>query len=136
MEKLPRILLVDDDDTTNFLNEHLLNKLKVTDHVQVASGAEQALALLTEPPPYVPTLLLLDLAMPGMGGMEFLDAYLHLPQARRDATVIVVLATSMDARDLNRINDLPIAGLVSKPLTAEKIDTLLQLHFNRQLPAG
>ncbi len=134
MEKLPRILLVDDDDTTNFLNEHLLNKLKVTDHVQVASEAEQALALLTEPPPYVPTLLLLDLAMPGMGGMEFLDAYLHLPQARRDATVIVVLATSMDARDLNRINDLPIAGLVSKPLTAEKINTLLQLHFNRQLP--
>jgi CheY-like chemotaxis protein len=134
MEKLPRILLVDDDDTTNFLNEHLLTKLKVTDHVQVASGAEQALALLTEPPPYVPTLLLLDMAMPGMGGMDFLDAYLHLPQARRDATVVVVLATSMDARDLNRINDLPIAGLVSKPLTPEKIDTLLQLHFNRQLP--
>lgn len=134
MEKLPRILLVDDDDTTNFLNEHLLNKLKVTDHVQVTSGGEQALALLTEPPPYVPTLLLLDLAMPGMGGMEFLDAYLHLPQARRDATVIVVLATSMDARDMNRINDLPIAGLVSKPLTPEKINTLLQLHFNRQLP--
>ncbi len=134
MEKLPRILLVDDDDTTNFLNEHLLNKLKVTDHIQITSGGEQALALLAEPPPYVPTLLLLDLAMPGMGGMEFLDAYLHLPQARRDATVIVVLATSMDARDMNRINDLPIAGLVSKPLTAEKINTLLQLHFNRQLP--
>lgn len=134
MEKLPRILLVDDDDTTNFLNEHLLNKLKVADHVQVAASGEQALALLTEPPPYVPTLLLLDMAMPGMGGMDFLDAYLHLPPARRDATVIVVLATSMDARDLNRINDLPIAGLVSKPLTPEKINTLLQLHFNRQLP--
>jgi CheY-like chemotaxis protein len=134
MEKLPHILLVDDDDTTNFLNEHLLNKLKVADQVQVATSGEQALALLTQPPPYVPTLLLLDVAMPGMGGIEFLEAYLRLPQAQQEATVIVVLTTSMDSRDLERINDLPIAGLVSKPLDQEKIDTLLRLHFQRQLP--
>jgi CheY-like chemotaxis protein len=92
------------------------------------------MALLTQPPPYVPTLLLLDVAMPGMGGIEFLEAYLHLPQAQQDATVIVVLTTSMDSRDLQRINELPIAGLVSKPLNQEKIDTLLRLHFHRQLP--
>jgi CheY-like chemotaxis protein len=134
MEKLPHILLVDDDETTNFLNEHLLKKLKVTDRVQVATSGEQAIDLLTQPPPYVPTLLLLDVAMPGMGGIEFLEAYLRLPQAQQDATVIVVLTTSMDARDLSRINELPIAGLVSKPLNQEKIDMLLQLHFHRQLP--
>jgi len=134
MEKLPHILLVDDDDTTNFLNEHLLKKLKVADQVQVATSGEQAIGLLTQPPPYVPTLLLLDVAMPGMGGIEFLEAYLHLPQAQQDATVIVVLTTSMDSRDLQRINELPIAGLVSKPLNQEKIDTLLRLHFHRQLP--
>ena len=28
---------------------------------------------------------------------------------------------------------LPVAGLVSKPLNREKIDTLLQLHFQRHL---
>jgi CheY-like chemotaxis protein len=134
MEKLPHILLVDDDDTTNFLNELLLKKLKVADQVQVATSGEQAIALLTQPPPYVPTLLLLDVAMPGMGGIEFLEAYLRLPQAQQDATVIVVLTTSMDSRDLQRINELPIAGLVSKPLNQEKIDTLLRLHFHRQLP--
>jgi CheY-like chemotaxis protein len=134
MEKLPRILLVDDDDTTNFLNEHLLNKLKVADQVQAATSGEQAMALLTQPPPYVPTLLLLDVAMPGMSGIEFLEAYLRLPQAQQDVTVIVVLTTSMDSHDLGRINELPIAGLVSKPLNQEKIDTLLQLHFHRRLP--
>jgi hypothetical protein len=46
----------------------------------------------------------------------------------------VVLTTSMDSRDLNRINELPIAGLATKPLNREKIDTLLRLHFRRQLP--
>ncbi len=135
MEKLPYILLVDDDDTTNFLNEHLLKKYQVTDQVQVAASGEEALALLTQPPPYVPTLLLLDVAMPGMGGIEFLAAYLRLPQAQQDATTIVVLTTSMDSRDLSRLHELPIAGLASKPLDREKIDTLLRLHFQRQLPA-
>ena len=73
--------------------------------------------------------------MPGMSGIEFLEAYLRLPQAQQDATIIVVLTTSMDSRDLSRINELPIAGLATKPLNREKIDTLLRLHFQRQLPA-
>lgn len=134
MEKLPHILLVDDDDTTNFLNEHMLRRLNVTDQVQVARDGREALALLTQPPPFTPTLLLLDVSMPGMDGIEFLEAYMRLPQAQQDATVIVMLTTSMDSSDLARIDELPIKGLVSKPLSREKIDTLLRLHFQRQLP--
>ena len=135
MEKLPHILLVDDDDTTNFLNELLLKKLNVTDQVHVARNGQEAMSLLTQPPPFEPTLLLLDIGMPVMDGIQFLEAYLGLPQAQQDATIIVMLTTSMDSGDLARINELPIAGLVSKPLNREKIDMLLQLHFHRQLPA-
>ena len=134
MQKLPTILLVDDDDTTNFLNEHLLRRLNVTDHVHVAYSGEQALALLTQPPPYEPALLLLDVNMPGMDGIEFLEAFQRLPEAQQAATVIIMLTTSMDAGDLARIDELPIAGLISKPLNRDKIATLLQLHFHRQLP--
>ena len=101
--------------------------------MRIATSGEAALALLTQPPPYVPTLLL-DVAMPGMGGIAFLEAYDKLPQAQQDATVIVMLTTSMASRDLSRINERPIAGLVSKPLSREKIDTLLRLHFQLQLP--
>lgn len=134
MEKLPHILLVDDDDTTNFLNENLLRRLGVSDQVQIAHDGQQALELLGQSPPYAPTLLLLDVSMPGMDGIGFLEAYRHLPQAQQDATVIVLLTTSMDSSDLARLDELPIAGLVSKPLNREKINTLLQLHFRRQLP--
>lgn len=134
MEKLPHILLVDDDDTTNFLNEHLLKKLNVTDQVRVAYDGKQALEMLSQFPPFEPTLLLLDVNMPVMDGIQFLETFARLPQAQQDATVIVMLTTSMDSSDLARINDLPIAGMVSKPLNREKIDTLLKLHFQRQLP--
>lgn len=135
MEKLPHILLVDDDDTTNFLNEHLLKRLNVTDHIYVAQNGQEAIGLLTQLPPFEPTLLLLDVSMPVMDGMQFLEAYLNLPQAQQDATIIVMLTTSMDSGDLARINELPIAGMISKPLNREKVDTLLRLHFQRELPA-
>ena len=137
MEKLSSVLLVDDDSTNNFLNELLFKQLGVTDHLLTAEDGAKALELLAQAtPPNEPALILLDVNMPGMGGIAFLEAYRQLPAAQRGATVIIMLTTTMDARDLSRLEELNIAGLVSKPLTQEKIDNILQLHFQRRLPAG
>ena len=137
MEKLSSVLLVDDDTTNNFLNELLFQQLDVTDRLFTAEDGAKALDLIEHTDgPDEPALILLDVNMPGMGGVEFLEAYRRLPKARRGATVIIMLTTTMDARDLSRLEELNIAGLVSKPLTKEKIDNILQLHFQRYLPAG
>lgn len=136
MEKLSSVLLVDDDSTNNFLNELLLKSLNVTEHILVAENGTQALELIEHAStPDEPALILLDVNMPGLNGIQFLEAYRRLPQAQRNATVIIMLTTTMDARDLSRLDELNIAGLVSKPLTQEKIDSILQLHFQRSLPA-
>ncbi|GAB3639190.1 response regulator [Hymenobacter arcticus] len=135
MEKLSSILLVDDDSTNNFLNELLLKSLDVADRLLVAENGTQALDLLVqEAAPEEPALILLDVNMPGMNGIQFLEAYQQLPNAQRAATVIIMLTTTMDARDLARLDELAIAGLVSKPLTKEKVNNILQLHFQRHLP--
>ena len=135
MEKLSNILLVDDDTTNNFLNELLLKRLEVAERITVAENGNQALDLLAESPePGDPALILLDVNMPGLNGIQFLEAYQQLPEARHKATVIIMLTTTMDARDLGRLEELHIAGLVSKPLTKEKVDNILQLHFRRRLP--
>jgi len=136
MEKLSSVLLVDDDSTNNFLNELLFKQLNVTDHLLTAEDGAQALDLIAATAnPNEPALILLDVNMPGMGGIAFLEAYRQLPATQRGATVIIMLTTTMDARDLSRLEELNIAGLVSKPLTQEKIDQILQLHFQRRLPA-
>ena len=139
MQKLPTILLVDDDPTTNFLNELLLKNLDVTERLLVAENGAQALEMLheacaTPEGPTCPVLVLLDVNMPVMNGIEFLEAYHLLPLAWRQAVVIVMLTTSLHSRDLTRLQELAIAGLVSKPLTRAKIDTILQANFQRALP--
>ena len=138
MQKLAAILLVDDDSTTNYLNQLLLQELAVADQLLVAKNGAEALHILTHvlPPAAAgPVLVLLDVNMPVMNGIEFLEAFQQLPPDRRQAVVIVMLTTSLHPRDLARIQALPIAGLVSKPLSEEKINAILREHFQRELPA-
>lgn len=139
MIKLSSVLLVDDDPLTNALNERLLKQLGVADRYFAATDGHDALAALedlaAEAHPTSPVLVLLDVKMPGMDGMAFVDAYKKLPEARQQAVVIMMHTASMNSIDLGRMDSLPIAGLVSKPLTKEKLDTILQLHFQRQFPA-
>ena len=140
MIKLSSVLLVDDDPLTNDLNERLLKQLGVADRYFAATDGADALVALddlaAEANPSSPVLVLLDVKMPGMDGMAFVEAYQQLPEARQQAVVIVMHTASMNSVDLGRIESLPIAGLVSKPLTKDKLDTILKLHFQRQFPAS
>ena len=141
MPLLPCVMLVDDDQTTNFLNQTLLTRLKVTDRLFVARDGADALALLREycepPSPNCPALLLLDVNMPGMNGIQFLEAYQHLPQARAHVTVIVMLTTSLHPNDVARVRELNlVADFITKPLTVEKVSNLLRTHFGQELPTS
>ena len=132
MKKLSSVLLVDDDSTNNFLNQLLIESLGITDRLLIAENGNQALDLIVDNVgPNEPALILLDVSMPGMNGIQFLETYQRLPQAQNSATVVIMLTTTMDARDLARLEELNIDGLVSKPLTKEKIEQILQLHFRR-----
>jgi CheY-like chemotaxis protein len=139
MKKLSSILLVDDDATTNYLNERLLYKLGVTDQCLVAGNGAEALRLLAQlcfdsDTANCPALILLDVNMPLMNGIEFLEAY--QPPYPAAQLVIVILTSSTHAHDLARLQGLPVASLVSKPLTREKVDLIMQQHFQRHLSAN
>lgn len=133
MKKLSSVLLIDDDSTTNFLNNLLLKRLGVANMLLVAENGAVGLAILNavcaEATPSCPALIFLDVNMPVMNGIEFLEAYQHLPLAHRQAIIVVLLTTSVHPRDLERVRQLPIAGTLSKPLTEEKIRGVLQQYF-------
>jgi CheY-like chemotaxis protein len=134
MLPLASVLLVDDDPTTNFLNKLLLTRMGVAEQVLVAENGEQALRTLDQScsaseNPLCPRLIFLDMNMPVLNGLAFLEAYVQMPLAHQQSIVIVMLTTSLHPVDLARVEQLPIAGFLNKPLTQEKVTALLQQHF-------
>ncbi|UPL50666.1 response regulator [Hymenobacter sublimis] len=137
MDKISCILLVDDDKTTNFLNRLLLENLGVTDQVLVAENGREALRLIEQngPNDTCPALILLDINMPVMNGFDFLEAYQNLSFAHKQSVVIVMLTTSLNPRDVTRLQQLPTNGFLNKPLTKKMVHEVLKQHFNLEFPA-
>lgn len=133
MSLLTSILLVDDDPTTNFLNEALIKRLGVAQHLHIAENGAEALRVLHQTcvplSASCPSLILLDLNMPTMNGLEFLEAYQQLPLAQQHRSIIIMLTTSLLGRDLEQLQHLPISGVLNKPLTKEKLHTVLETYF-------
>jgi CheY-like chemotaxis protein len=135
MRNLTGILLVDDDATSTFLTERLLRRLVPTPHLLVATNGAEGLRLLrdvvlAEPAGAEadPWLVLLDVKMPVLNGFEFLAAYQQLPPTQQQRALVVVLTSSVHTLDLERLQQLPIAGLMAKPLTEAKLLPLLRSH--------
>jgi CheY-like chemotaxis protein len=141
MQKLAKVLLVDDDSITNYLNCLLLNRLAIAEQLLVAQNGVEALNTLEQtcrelPVPADPILVLLDVNMPVMNGLDFLETYQQHPLAQKCQLVVVMLTSSEHSRDLERIKAAPLAAdILTKPLTREKVETILHRHFPQRLAA-
>jgi CheY-like chemotaxis protein len=132
MNKINCILLVDDDETTNFVNQLMLEDLEVTDRILVAYNGREALTLIQQE--CCPMLILLDINMPVMNGFEFMEAYERLESVYKQSVVVVMLTTSLNPKDVNRLQEMPIQGFFNKPLTEEMVWTMLRQYLNGASP--
>ncbi|MEJ8756304.1 response regulator [Pontibacter sp. H259] len=138
MRKLSGILLIDDDDTTNFLNKRLLERMKLTDHIHTFVNGKQAFDYLynisnnnydaKSADYFKPELIFLDINMPVMDGFELLDLYERLNPNFRKGTLMVVLTTSTHAQDTEVVRKYD-AEYITKPLNADKLEHLLRKYF-------
>ncbi len=136
MEKLACVLLVDDDDTANFLHQTLLEDMAVAQTILVARNGVEALEVVQRGcnQDIGPQLILLDINMPVMNGFEFLDAYQKLEINYQQSVVIVMLTTSLNPVDVGRLGQIPAVGLLNKPLTESMVHDLLKQYFRRERP--
>lgn len=129
--KQATILLVEDDDVDAMGVKRAFKKLKIINPIVRAKDGVDALELLREGSVSKPYLILLDLNMPRMGGLELL-AELRDDESLRDS-VVFVLTTSKDDEDKVAAYKKNIAGYIVKEKLQHGFDELVKLldHYWR-----
>ena len=120
-ERIINILLVEDDEVDVMNVKRAFKKYKITNPLYIAGNGIEALSMLRSHDgqlPVVPEnrrLILLDLNMPKMNGLEFLHALRKSDDLKR--TPVIVLTTSDEDRDRIEAYNLNVAGYILKPVT-------------------
>lgn len=112
------ILLIDDDAIDTMTVRRSFKDLRLNNSLAHAANGELALAHLHDNDNPRPCLILLDLNMPRMNGVEFMKTVKSDPDLRR--IPIVVLTTSRDDRDIISSYRLNAAGYIIKPVDYQK----------------
>ncbi|MBF5039847.1 response regulator [Methylophilus sp. 13] len=106
------LLIVDDDDIDAISLERALRKLRLLNTLFRARDGREALELLRSCQIPAPYIILLDLNMPRMNGLEFLEALRTDPLLTH--AVVFVLTTSKSDEDLVAAYRKHVAGYVFK----------------------
>lgn len=123
----PHVLLVDDDPEIRDLGRRLLEPEGY--RVATAADGEEALGLVAQ---RAPDLVLLDLKMPGMGGVGFLRRF-----RQRHETIPAVLITGYpDSELLSQAMRYPPVVLMAKPLEPDQLLRCVRVSLNGSLDRG
>lgn len=132
-KKLNCILLVDDDEATNYIHTMIIQQADCAETIKAVQSGYEALEYLVEkvggeyPQP---DFIFLDVNMPGMNGWEFLEEYEKLPDEKKGNIVVVMLTTSLNPDDADKAKKIgTINGFKSKPLTVEMVQDLVKENF-------
>lgn len=108
------ILLVEDDPDHELLTIRALKKSNIANEVQVARDGEEAINLLFGADPIQPQVILLDLKLPKVDGLEVLRRIRESDTTRM--LPVVVLTSSDEERDVVRSYQLGVDSYIRKPV--------------------
>ncbi|HVW63984.1 MAG TPA: response regulator [Nitrosospira sp.] len=108
------ILLVEDDQVDTMTVMRALKEIHVTNPLVHLENGEEAVNYLRDPQKEKPCIILLDLNMPIMNGIEFLQVVKNDSKVR--CIPVVVLTTSEEQQDKVNSFNLGVAGYMAKPV--------------------
>jgi len=132
-QKLNCILLVEDDEATNFFHKEIINQGGYAAQIQIAQDGLEAIEYLQraiEGKCPEPELLFLDINMPRLNGWEFLEGYRKIKGQQKSNTVIVMLTTSLNPEDLIKAQtSKEVSGFRNKLLTRKMMEEIAEEYF-------
>jgi CheY-like chemotaxis protein len=136
MPPLPRglnFLLVDDDDICLFIHRRVLELSGYCRSAHSAGNGRTALEILNHAAmgdAALPDIILLDLEMPVMNGLAFLEAFRSLNLPGKEHIAIVLLTSSVSEKDRQYAMTLGANHYLSKPFTMEALHGVVRTLYN------
>jgi two-component system response regulator len=123
--KIVEILLVEDNPNDLELALRALTKAKISNRIQIARDGEEALQFVFGEGPFAgrqlsdgPQVILLDLKLPKIDGLEVLKRIKSDPRTRK--IPVVILTSSKEQRDVVESYDLGVNSYIVKPVNFEQ----------------
>jgi CheY-like chemotaxis protein len=132
MKRLNCILIIDDDKISNFITENVIRGIGAAIKISTVTDGKKGLDFVKyqctgDDTYYCPDLILLDINMPFMGGKEFLH---NLFKINNNIQVVVLSTLELKENEKKELMGLNVIDFKVKPLTAEKLTSILEQHFN------
>jgi CheY-like chemotaxis protein len=122
------ILLVEDDLVDQMTVKRSLKELNVSNRLVIANNGEEALFYLNDEKYQKPAIILLDINMPRMNGLEFLEIVKNDDELKK--VPVIVLSTSKADSDRIDSFNLGVAGYMVKPVDYKKfVDVIKTIHM-------
>ncbi len=130
-------LLVDDDDICLFIHRRVLELTDYCRSVHSASNGKTALEILQRAAMGampLPDIILLDLDMPLMNGLGFLDAFNKIGCVNKGQIAVVLLTSSVSEKDKEYAFTHGASEWIAKPLTKEALNALVSRLYANGVP--
>jgi CheY-like chemotaxis protein len=130
MCKVNNVLLIDDEQATNFYNTYVIEEMRFARNIAVVLNGKEALTYLQcqeehshrEEDCTCPDLIFLDLNMPVMNGFDFLEAFEGMDACKKENVKIYILSSSDHTLDHFKTSLFKsVTGYLTKPLTEETL---------------
>ena len=137
-DHLSSILLIDDDEASNFLHSIFINKLGLDIEINSALNGQEGVDFILDKgleKLSLPCMVMLDLRMPVKDGWEFMKMYEEqVPQKLKDQIVVVLVTISDNQEDKDKAIANPhIVDFAQKPLSDSTFRKLINKHFALEL---
>ena len=139
-QKLNCIMLIDDDEPTNFLNSMIIEEAGCTNHLQIEDSGQRAINYLVNSEKCAhgnkkylwPDLIFVDINMPAMNGWEFLDQLKSLNiESLRRIQVFIVSGTISPTDVKKSLSDPFVTNYFHKPIGLDTLRSIFEAERSR-----